>query len=208
MKNNILFFLFLLSALGLKSQETGTFSDPRDGEVYATVKIGSQTWMAENLRYNAPGSFLNPDNPDKKYGRLYTWDQAKMACPTSWHLPSDEEWKTFEISLWLSSSKADEGEWRGKHGQLMKSQSGWNGNNSSGFNALPSGYYYAIDRSFLLFGSYAGFWSSTEDKDDYFCLTVSGSDCARIRCLDSGGPEVGRLSDTKSNGNSCRCLKD
>ena len=56
----------------------GTFTDARDGETYRTVKIGGQTWMAENLRFKADGCFA-PDNDEanvKKFGRLYTWTTA------------------------------------------------------------------------------------------------------------------------------------
>jgi uncharacterized protein (TIGR02145 family) len=82
------------------------FTDPRDGNTYNIVMLrDGNWWLAENLRYEMPGSFpahKNPDegviakNPDynwKNYGRLYTWDAAKKASPPGWHLPSDREWK-------------------------------------------------------------------------------------------------------------------
>ena len=68
--------------------EFGSFVDNRDGEFYATVVIGDQEWMAENLRYIPPkgGSFCYDDDPKncKKYGRLYTWgavmDTTGVTC--------------------------------------------------------------------------------------------------------------------------------
>jgi hypothetical protein len=87
-----------------------------DGENnYAVVTIGDQTWMAENLNYETSdswGFFNNGSNCDV-YGRLYTWDAAMSACPSGWHLPSDNEWKTLEMFLGMSQSEADDTGWRG-----------------------------------------------------------------------------------------------
>jgi RNA polymerase sigma factor (sigma-70 family) len=83
-----------------------TFTDQRDGYSYNIVKLrDGNLWLAENLRYEMPGSFPADEKPDeqilatnpeydwKKYGRLYTWEAAKKAPPPGWHLPSDREWK-------------------------------------------------------------------------------------------------------------------
>ena len=78
----------------------GTMTDSRDGEVYQTVILCNQHWMAENLRYNpsAPfngfGAWINISSPSTIYGRLYDWTTAQTACPSGWHLPSDTEWST------------------------------------------------------------------------------------------------------------------
>lgn len=114
------------------SFDFGEMSDAA-GTKYKTITIGEQTWMAENLNYSTEGSYCYGDDDDNcnKYGRLYTWDAAKAACPTGWHLPSIEEWQALTTKVGA------------KAGEQLKSASDWqdngNGTNDYGFAVLPAG---------------------------------------------------------------------
>jgi len=174
--------------------------DKRDYSLYSIIKIGNQTWMAENLRYDVPGS-LNPVNSSISYGRLYNWNAAIKIAPNGWHLPSDSEWNELEMALGMPAADTALQAWRGTdHGVQMKSISGWNsggnGTNASGFNAFPAGLY--TSGSFYHLGSNAYFWSSTEN---------SGSN-AWNRYLEIWSTTVYRNYNTKTYGFSCRCVKD
>jgi uncharacterized protein (TIGR02145 family) len=155
------FFILLLLSFAAQGQP---LTDSRDGQKYRAVKIGSQTWMAENLNYNASGSkcYENSEYNCKKYGRLYNWNMAMKACPSGWHLPSKAEWEVLSNSA--GGSKTD--------GEHLKAKSGWNdyegkngnGQDTYGFTALPGGNGYSGGYDV---GNYGYWWSSTESDSDY-----------------------------------------
>lgn len=183
---------------------TSTFTDSRDGQSYATIEIGSQVWMAENLNFETSDSWWYDDDSANGdiYGRLYTWDAAITACPSGWHLPSDDEWKQLEMYLGMDQSEADKEGFRGTNeGSKLKSSSAWNGTESSGFNALPGGLQHLYDNvrpSWLLI-DLGQWWSSTEHQ---------GTN-AWSRMLKYTNDRVARYSSYKGwYGMSVRCLKD
>jgi len=164
----------------------GTFTDERDGQRYKTITIGSQIWMAENLKYLP--SVVGPDSgwnimgqirtvpfyfvygydgtiPEearatenyRKYGVLYNWYAADSACPCGWHLPSDAEWNELRDFVFSKINHYS-------IGRALKSSGGWkyhgNGTDRFGFSALPGGHRsYFCEFSHL--GEVTFFWSST-----------------------------------------------
>lgn len=184
----------------------GQLTDKRDGKTYKTVKIGNQTWMAENLAFLPDsGNYWAYDNDNTnvaKYGYLYDWQTAKNVCPTGWHLPSDKEWSVLTDYFELQVAKIITSRY-GLYapGTKMKSTSGWqdggNGTNESGFNAFPVGYR-GNDGDFNGIGSYGFWWSSSE---------FSPYD-ARIRYLHKDFVVVKRGYRNKTHGYSVRCIKD
>jgi len=155
----------------------GYFTDSRDGKKYKIVTIGGQTWMAENLNYNASGSKCYDNNPANcdKYGRLYDWPTAKVVCPHGWHLPNNKEWDALTTAVGGKQTA----------GKLLKAMSGWynhNGTDAYGFAALPSGCGYS-DGSFggwggvNSIGNYGYWWSiSAYNADQAYDLYMTYKD--------------------------------
>ena len=137
-----------------------TMRDLRDDMVYKVVRIGDQVWMAENLRTSTgnDGTLITVHcdtsvDPDfcARYGGLYTWEDAKKACPDGWRLPTKSDWETLVNTVDASNKVA---------GKKLKSKAHWNGSDDYGFAALPAGYWDRDD--YGGFGNRAIFWSSTE----------------------------------------------
>lgn len=184
-----------------------SFTDDRDGQSYDMVEIAGQLWMAENLNFKTDGSFC-PEGDERncsKYGRLYSWEAAKVACPAGWRLPTREN---FEKLMATAGEKS---------GKALKASSGWfkkgNGDDALGFRALPAGYMTAADLSdsqpagngrpavgkFDGIGGYAHLWSATADSQEsafaYYLYLDFSSDVARIS------------SFSATDARSVRCVK-
>ena len=132
----------------------GGFTDFRNLRKYRTVKIGDQTWMAENLSVKTGTSWCYGGEKSncKGSGRLYDWETAVRACPRGWHLPSHEEWSAL---LAAADGVRDTSCHRCySAGKKLKSKTGWvgssyfdraestknyNGTDDFGFSALPGG---------------------------------------------------------------------
>jgi uncharacterized protein (TIGR02145 family) len=214
MRNTLLLFVGILMLSSCEKNDEPYSSQKVvdiDGNVYNTVTIGSQVWMAENLKVTrlsdgTPTSSIIPINDSNyinNYGRLYDWETATKVCPNGWHLPSDHEWFVLLNYLDKTITNPDSTGFLGeKTGDMVKSYHLWPGPNSSianstGFSALPSGYFE--DGQFVLVGFTTNFWSSTEGNEDQAF----------------GGMNVSHNSESifrgymnKVDGLCVRCLKD
>jgi uncharacterized protein (TIGR02145 family) len=194
-----------------------------DGYDYSTVLIGEQCWFSENCRYlpevspSSEGSETDPyyyvydyQGTDveeaqatanyETYGVLYNWSavMTEGICPSGWHVASDDDWQTMEISLGMALSEVSDSGWRGTdQGYQLKSTSLWNsnenGSNSSGFNGLPGGIKDSWN--FTTIGN-DGAWWSTSNLESW----------TRRLQYDFNG--VYRLNNDISFGYSARCVQD
>ncbi len=177
-----------------------TFTDPRDGQTYKIVCIGDQVWMAENLNFKSDDSWCYADNPNncEIYGRLYSSESVKSACPPGWHLPSVEEYEKLN-NLYP----------KGWGGAELKSVTGWSepntgANNNSGWSGLPGGQKNLLLDLYLSMSRYGYWWTSSTlfSSDAHRTGYVRLSYNKVILGISRSGPEDGAVAY------SCRCVED
>lgn len=161
-----------LNSKMLGSGMYGQYLDTRDNHVYRTVKIGKQTWMAQNLSYITANSRCYGDDPVYcyKYGRLYYQKEALTACPEGWHLPSPEEWD--QLGLFVAQDLGLDK--YSSVGNYLKSVDTWTvemGFDLYGFSGIASRYYGNVH---VCGGAHGVFWTS--DDYEYRCLLNDRSD--------------------------------
>lgn len=206
----------------------GTLTDERDGQTYKTIKIGSQTWMAENLNYAYleptedldSSSFCFGNDPAKcdTLGRLYLWSAAMdsagklikpangcgygVYCSAS---GTSEAIRGICPAGWHLPSR-EELDTLAKVGELgLMSVSGWlniEGVDSVGFSGLPSGYM--VKETFLY--DHAAFWSSTDISKGYLAYAFSLPDIPAATLASMGSSSAGEAG--KYFAYSVRCVKD
>lgn len=166
-----------------KNFDAGEFIDSRDGEVYRTTRIGNQLWLAENFKFEVEkGCFVYKDDYSDFYekGNLYTYEAAMAAVPKGWRLPTRADFLGL-IKKSLKSKPKNEGGWVSGNSKsdaketvslrdILACQK-WNGCDSVGFAADCCGYRYGT--GYFGAGNVAVFWSSTEEENHAYALSIS-----------------------------------
>jgi len=202
----------------------GTMTD-QDGNTYKTIKIGTQTWMAENLRtriyrngdsipnvtdtagwvHRATGAYCYYNNTKDidsiaTFGGLYNWyavSDSRGLAPKGWHIPTDDDWTT--LVTYLGNGDLTLG--NSIAGNKMKEMGGthWYGgdeDNSSGFTALPGGWRNYKSAEFKFIRIYGNWWSA---KGVYYAYFLS---------LNCGDSNIFWAINYPEYGYSVRCIKD
>ncbi|MFA4907062.1 MAG: fibrobacter succinogenes major paralogous domain-containing protein [archaeon] len=214
----VIFTTLFLILIGCEKDTEESTDD--DEDVYQSVTIGTQVWMAENLNvthyrngdaipnitddtawYNLSTGALCDYNNDVNnvvtYGRLYNWyavNDSRNIAPSGWHVPSDAEWQT--LVDYLGGSSVAGGKMK-EIGTTHWSSPNTGATNESGFSALPGGSrHYSGTYDYI--GSYGYWWSAAEHD--------SGS--AWYRDLNYNCSDVYRYYNGKRYGFSVRCVGD
>jgi len=195
-----------------------TIVDTRDNQKYATVQIGTQCWMAQNL--NVGTRIEGVQNPSNNgtiekycydnsisncgvYGGLYQWDEmmsydavegGQGICLSGWHVPTDTDWTSLKNFLGGDSIAGGKMKETGILHWLLPNVGA---TNNSGFTGLPASGR-SPNGGFGSLGEYAFFWSSSWVNGYYkWCWYLTSNDS-----------EVNRGSSDKSHGFSLRCLNN
>jgi uncharacterized protein (TIGR02145 family) len=191
-----------------------------DGNVYQTVTIGTQVWMAENLKVThyrngdsipnvtdsaswvnlSTGAYCNYNNNTAQvavYGKLYNWhavDDSRKIAPDGWHVPADSEWQILNDYLGgqnVAGGKMKEAGTTHWQGQNVGAT------NESNFSALPGGYRRDVG-FYNYLGYHAYFWSSMRDYYGYTTdMVLNYDDAIAVR-----------VEADANYGFSIRCVKD
>lgn len=207
-----------------------SLTDARDGKKYATVLIGNQCWMAQDLNVGTriDGDADQTDNSQiEKYcydnlesncslwGGLYQWPELMQystspgiqgLCPAGWHIPTDDEFKTLEGNLdthYGPDDPAWDGTgWRGADaGQRLRAATGWTGS----FAGTDNHRFHAVPGGYMVdynvFNDGGGCLQYQSSSSDSYGTPV-------IRHINGDFIQVMRNMNDPSDGCSVRCVKD
>ncbi len=215
--------------------ETGTVTDI-DGNIYSTVKIGTQWWMSDNLRTTKfnDGSNIESTSPNSLsvvfidtavyqwaylaneafaqiYGRLYTWYTVvdeRGVCPDGWHVPTDNDWTV------LTDYLVDNGYGNGGEGiDIAKAMSSKTGFLQTGIEGVPGNRQELNNSSGFNampggMRMLTGLYLFAGGDAFYWSATASDSTQAWNRLIDFDLSFVQRQAQPKNYGYSVRCVEN
>jgi uncharacterized protein (TIGR02145 family) len=213
--------------------EYGTVQDIQ-GNVYQTIKIGDQWWMAENLKvsryrdsslilkvtsdtsiwnHDTTGAYCLYSQLSNAPGFLYNWfavNNARGLAPAGWHIPSDAEWKTLEMYLGMNQDEADKLNFRGiDEGEKMKMSGSTYWNPYGNIWSTNESGFSALAGNCRMFDGQWGTPGDFMSTGFWWSSTLNtAQDKAWYRHLDYKKPNVFRYYGPKTYGFSIRCVKD
>jgi len=193
MKRSLVIFFSLACFCSIAQKvETGEIVDSRDGKKYKTVTVDiilagdvtiKRTWMAQNMNYDVPESDCYKDEPAycEAYGRLYTFNAARQACPEGWHIPTIGEW------------------------ELLFSAFG--GIREAG-TALQKGGQSQMDLILGGFGDPGSVYKNIGISGNYWDAEKKSENTAGLISVQKDGKEIYHSAIGNWHKNSLRCIKD
>lgn len=134
------------------------FFDSRDGHIYGTVTIDNHVWMTSNMNFDTKRTYISDSQKDSvisvcanndcdTYGRLYSWAAAKLACPTGWRFPTEDDWENLKDVLSTNFEDLS---------TLLESTTGWEKQTTEkqdlyGFNIIPAGHATMFDDTLIFY---------------------------------------------------------
>ena len=204
-----------------------------DGNAYKTIAIGTQVWMAQNLKttkLNNKTAILNvAENTDwanlttpaycwynnevvnkDTYGALYNWFTIKTGklCPTGWHAPTDEEYNKLALYLGMAEAQVNLWGWQGTdQGTQMKNTTGWT---DAGGNGTNKSGFTALPGGYrqATLGTFSGIGTLTYfwSSTDDSINNKSGD--AWYRRLDGVEKKIYKATTFKTGGKYIRCVQN
>ncbi|MBO5532196.1 MAG: hypothetical protein J5977_07040 [Fibrobacter sp.] len=171
--------------------EYGEYLDVRDSQVYRTVQIGEQVWMAQNLNWNTKGSYClaNDSLNCKSKGHMYPWSIAQSACPDGWHLPDTADFAYLKFYVKQNNGGIGVGT------SLKKGA-----NDIFGFSSLVNGGYQTGSNGQFSESDKMFYWTNSEDADNKIY--------AHVRYLKNSSENLCYETFRKTWSLSVRCIKD
>jgi len=224
-----------LDTLITQLSKAGAIVADADGNIYSTVRIGSQVWMGENLKTtkyldgaaipNVTGNTIwagltsgaycwYNNDAGNRYGALYNWYAVNTGklCPEGWHVPTDAEWTILENYLITNGFNYDGTTSGNKIAKSLATATGWNSSTNTG--SVGNTDYPAYRNKSGFSGLPGGFRRSSGDfgtigiSGYWWSSTEYSASYAWYGGLTYGSTYVDRGYDSKGYGFSVRCLRD